>query len=225
MEGLDHDTRLVRDLADHTGLTPSGIAKKAGLAVTTINRPFNGSATTRLSLPTIEKLRSTFPNFPGWSIARDDRSPFRHQPRDESTTDSCENTLRIPVLDLADDALLGTFDPSTIEKDLQGFPTDFLRMFTKSAADQLAFSHGVGDTMEPTIGNEDLFLIDRSYDAIKTNDQIWVVALDGITMVKRVRTDDEGTRLLSDNPKVPDYAVDAEDLAIIGRVIAIVKKV
>src|SRR3546814_18800388 len=37
------------------------------LAATTITRPFRGTATTRISAPTFDKLRLRYPDFPGWN--------------------------------------------------------------------------------------------------------------------------------------------------------------
>jgi hypothetical protein len=66
MSGLEIDTALIRGIVEHTGYKPSTIAKLIGVAATTILRPFNGTATTRISSPTLEKLRSHFPDYEGW---------------------------------------------------------------------------------------------------------------------------------------------------------------
>ncbi|MEO1222122.1 MAG: S24 family peptidase, partial [Pseudomonadota bacterium] len=100
------------------------------------------------------------------------------------------------------------------------------RIYTSAPADQLVFSHGIGDSMEPTIGDRDLLLIDRSRDAIRINDQIWAISSGGIGMVKRVRVESDGeVVLLSDNAAVPNQHVTADELTVIGRVVAIVKRI
>lgn len=66
MTGLESDTALIRGLVEHTGLKPSRIAKEIGVAATTLLRPYNGAATTRLSQPTLEKLRFHWPDYAGW---------------------------------------------------------------------------------------------------------------------------------------------------------------
>src|SRR3546814_11477033 len=48
-------------------LAPSTLAREMGLAATTITRPFRGTATTRISAPTFDKLRLRYPDFPGWN--------------------------------------------------------------------------------------------------------------------------------------------------------------
>ncbi|MAY19207.1 MAG: hypothetical protein CL955_01125 [Erythrobacteraceae bacterium] len=121
----------------------------------------------------------------------------------------------------------GTFlDDIDAGETVERFPRAFVRMYTSSPADQLVFSHGIGDSMEPTIGDRDLLLIDRSRDAIRMNDQIWAVATGGIGMVKRVRVESNGeVVLLSDNQNVPAQRVGDDELTVIGRVIAIVKRI
>lgn len=67
MGSLKHDRALLAGLAEFYGMTANAIARRASVAATTINRPLNGSATTRLSQPTIDKLKRAFPAYPGWS--------------------------------------------------------------------------------------------------------------------------------------------------------------
>ena len=85
---------------------------------------------------------------------------------------------------------------------------------------------GLGDSMAPTIGSNDQMLIDRSIDTLRVADQIWAFSFGGVGMVKRLRPRPDGSiAILSDNPAVPeDRAVD-DELFLIGRVVAIVRKV
>lgn len=68
MDGLKADRILLADLCAYTGLKPSNVAIEAGMAVTTITRPMNGLTKTRLSQPTLDKLKAKWPDFPGWSV-------------------------------------------------------------------------------------------------------------------------------------------------------------
>ena len=73
MDGLESDTAIIKDLVKWTGLAPSALAKAAGLTPTTILRPFSGMAKDRLSIPTWEKLRARWPDFPGWRNEQPDQ--------------------------------------------------------------------------------------------------------------------------------------------------------
>jgi phage repressor protein C with HTH and peptisase S24 domain len=79
--------------------------------------------------------------------------------------------------------------------------------------------------MYPTISDRDLLLIDRSNTSINMNDQIWALASGNIGMVKRVRMADGRVNLMSDNPHVSDYAAGEDELSVIGRVVAVVRRI
>ena len=219
MDGLEQDRELVKELVRYSGVTTAEVAKKAQIAPSTLQRPAKGTATTRISQRTLEKLKSAYPNFPGWARTKDERLPFTHQPAED-------DTLAIPMLELAY-GMGGTFlDDVDPGESLERFPRAFIRLFTKAPAELLCFAHGTGDSMEPTISDHDVILIDRSRDTININDQVWVLAVSGIGMVKRVRIESGGhVVLLSDNEHVPDYRVGDDELQVIGRVIAVVGRI
>ncbi|WP_298174591.1 LexA family transcriptional regulator [Novosphingobium sp.] len=105
------------------------------------------------------------------------------------------------------------------------FSRSWLRNFTRAAPEQLFWTLGDGDSMEPTIRSGEVILIDRSQDVLRTADGIWAVTVGEIVQVKRLRPRASGAvEILSDNPAVPpDLAVDGE-LHIIGRVVAVVRR-
>jgi phage repressor protein C with HTH and peptisase S24 domain len=137
-----------------------------------------------------------------------------------------DRIIEIPVIDLAY-GMGGTFlddlDPNVRS---EPFPISFIRRYTKAKAENLVIADGLGDSMAPTIGSNDQMLIDRSVDTIRVADQIWAFSFGGVGMVKRLRPRPDGSvAILSDNPAVPeDRAVD-DELFLIGRVVAIVRKV
>ena len=79
--------------------------------------------------------------------------------------------------------------------------------------------------MEPTIRSGELILIDRSQNTPRFGDGIWAVAFGEIGMVKRLRPLPNGpVEIHSDNPIVrPALASDGE-LHVIGRVVAVVRR-
>lgn len=234
MDGFEKDQRLLLDLVEHTGLDGTKIARRIGVSPSTIGRPLSGAATTRLSMRTVEKLCSEFPDFPGWKGFLDSLSEsvvqkrlgrsVSLQPPPPAAMEK-QDSLAIPMLELGY-GMGGTFldgiDPGEV---IEHFPRAFVRMFTKAPEQLLCFSHGIGDSMYPTIGDRDVLLIDRSRDTISVNDQIWVLSVGGIGMVKRVRMGGGKITLLSDNENVPDYDPGDDELQIIGRVVAVVRRI
>src|SRR3546814_3314513 len=62
-DGLAQDQKFVKALCQWANKAPSTLAREMGLAATTITRPFRGTATTRISAPTFDKLRLRYPDF------------------------------------------------------------------------------------------------------------------------------------------------------------------
>lgn len=218
MDGLEQDRKLLKELVEFAGLTPTGLAKKVGLAVTTITRTFNGKATTRLSQPTLERLRSQFPSFPGWSDFLPDRPNIAY---DGDMVDLGEIDLRFGL----GSALM---DEEVLESSVQtrSFPRAWLRHITHSPPSQLYWAKGQGNSMEPNIGDGDIILIDRSQLTPSFGDLYWAVAYGHTGMVKRLRPMPDGSvKIISDNPNVPPETAYDGELHIFGRVIAVVKRI
>lgn len=221
MNGLEQDTALLKALAEFTGLPPSVIAAEAGLADTTISRPYKGAATTRLSAPTLDKLRKRFPEFPGWTsnLLSERQLGFRHKEpaRDPDLVEIAQVDIRYGLggsfLDLTENAAPRTFSRA------------WLREFTKASPENLFWAIGDGDSMEPTIRSGEIILIDRSQQTPRMAEGIWAVAIGEIGMVKRLHFPGQGRiELLSDNGLVPPVVPGEDELQIIGRVVAVVRK-
>lgn len=69
MDGLEEDTKLINDLCAWLNKRPSRIAADLGLAATTLTRPANGKATTRIGRNTMDALLAAFPDFPGFATS------------------------------------------------------------------------------------------------------------------------------------------------------------
>ena len=110
---------------------------------------------------------------------------------------------------------------------MDGTPTRlWLRNFTDSPAEKLFFARGIGDSMEPTIYDSSLVLIDTAQNSVRMSDQIWAVAYGNVGMIKRLRPLPDGNiAVLSDNPQVPMITAADGEMHIIGRVVAVVRKI
>lgn len=216
MQGLEQDRRLLMALCKHAGLSPSKLATEAGLAATTILRPYNGTATSRLSAPTMQKLQERFPDFPGWSGG--DVVSANQADRD--------GMVDIRQIDLRFGLGGAYMDTEIVEHQAEklAFPISWLRMITASPANMLYWARGMGNSMEPVISDGDVILIDRSQHTLSYGDLYWAISYGQTAMVKRLRPmPDGGVKIMSDNPSVgPETAYDGE-LHIFGRVIAVVK--
>lgn len=224
MDGLAQDTDLIRRLVEFAGTTPAAVAKKAGVAVTTVNRPYTGTSPSRLGRSVLEKLQAAYPDFPGWlqPIASEARLPFRSAPP-ETDPDLVE-------IDLVNTAygLGGTFvEHEAIEVQKVKFSRSWLRLFTHTPPHLLFTTDGVGDSMEPTISDHDVIIGDRGQTRLEDvkGDKIWACVFGGVGMVKRLRPLPDGTvRIMSDNQLVRDEIATDGDLFIVGRIVAVAKR-
>jgi phage repressor protein C with HTH and peptisase S24 domain len=112
-----------------------------------------------------------------------------------------------------------------VTSQIRHFSREWLRQYTHANPDKLYFAQGIGDSMEPTIKDSDLLLIDTSEDTIRVSDKFWAIAFGYSGMVKRLRPMPDGSvRILSDNPNVPDEVAHDGELHLLGRVVGIVRK-
>jgi phage repressor protein C with HTH and peptisase S24 domain len=101
-------------------------------------------------------------------------------------------------------------------------PKEWLRGHIRGTPEDVAVIMGEGDSMEPTIRDGDMLLIDRAQRTLRQNDQIWAIAMHDTGSVKRLRrARSGGYEIHSDNPQVPvDHADDGE-MTIVGRMIGV----
>lgn len=111
-----------------------------------------------------------------------------------------------------------------VTSQVRHFSRDWLRQYTHANPDKLYFAQGIGNSMEPTILDSDLLLIDTSEQSIRIADKFYAIAFYGSGMVKRLRPGREGVRIMSDNPSVPDEIATDGELHVLGRVVGIVRK-
>ncbi|MEQ1499179.1 MAG: S24 family peptidase [Novosphingobium sp.] len=221
MDGLEQDRELIRALVAFANIAPATMARQAGVSPSTIQRPYSGTASTRLGRSALEKLQAAFPDFPGWEkgATAEHRLPFRGfaAERDPDLVELDEIDLRY--------GMGGTYLDGPIVAEKRAFSRELLRHLTHSAPEHLFWAIGDGDSMEPTIRSGELILIDRSQLSPRSGDGIWAFAWGDVGMIKRLRPLPDGTvEIHSDNDRIrPALAAD-DDLHVIGRVVAVVRR-
>lgn len=134
--------------------------------------------------------------------------------------------VRIPRL-----AVAASAGPGSLGADDAGageFVLDARSVRSLGDAGMLSMIQVSGDSMEPTLGDGDDILVDRSDAADRVRDGIYVLRFDDALNVKRIAMQPEGRRFTvgSDNAAYPSWPdCDARRVDIIGRVVWVGRRV
>jgi hypothetical protein len=147
------------------------------------------------------------------------------KPRATAVPEPDADQVEIDLIDFAY-GLGGTFtDTDHVDAEKVGFSRRWLRQFTQSAPSHLFTTKGIGDSMSPTISDHDIVVVDKSERVPEFGDKIWAIVYGGMAMIKRLRQLPDGSmQISSDNQLVRDARATDGELHIVGRVVAVVRK-
>jgi phage repressor protein C with HTH and peptisase S24 domain len=112
------------------------------------------------------------------------------------------------------------------ERVMRPFSKAWVRQFTQSPIEQLFWATGSGTSMMPAILDSDILLIDTGQRTPRMWDHVWAIEMHGLGMIKALRPGKEGAmRILSLNPDYPEEVAYDGEMNVIGRVVAIVRKI
>jgi phage repressor protein C with HTH and peptisase S24 domain len=200
------DKELIEALVKWTGESASTLAQKAGLTPSTLTRPLNQPVKHRLSTPTKEKLRRTYPEFPGFGREPDypvEPNIISYVPVDIMPTFAGMGgggTGEGPT----ERAMIPRY---LIEDVFRGKPGDFVVVRTR------------GDSMAPDFEHDDELLCDRrDTNPVQPGPFALWDAEDEAYVIKNVEKLAGGRfRIFSSNPKYTPVEITREETHIIGR--------
>jgi hypothetical protein len=106
------------------------------------------------------------------------------------------------------------------------FRQDWLDRLTRGFKADVFLARGQGDSMMPTILDDDDVLVNRADNVVRQQDRIWALGYGELGMIKRVRRLPSGLfQLNSDNPAVSAIEATEDELFVVGRVIWIGRRV
>jgi len=116
----------------------------------------------------------------------------------------------------------GTVLEDWIEEEPYDFDATKLREITTTPARRLLIGKGIGDSMEPLIGNHDDVMINLDEDELKRFDGIYALTIEGAGAIKRLSPAGDGmVEVISENPahanRVRTFPRSA--IKIIGRIV------
>ena len=197
--------RALDTLADRNGLSPSGLAKLAGLDPTTFNKSKRGGANGKLRWPSTESLAkvlaatgTSLDDFVG--LASDAMGRARLHP--------------VPLIGLAQAGQAGYFDDA-------GFPlgSGWDEITFPDMADKHAYALEIaGDSMLPVYRDGDRILVSPS-GSLRRGDRVVVKTRKGEVMAKHLhRLTAHQIELKSFNPAYPDRNFLLNEIAFIHRI-------
>lgn len=148
------------------------------------------------------------------------RLPLKSQD-DRASPDEGDDALEMVGIQHIDMAYgLGTtFAVDYPEIEVMQFPKAWIQTITHAPPQTLTWTRGKGDSMEPTIRDGDLVLLDRSQRVLTERDAMWAFTIGEEAAIKRLRKQGEICEIFSDNPNVPPDKQPLRDMNIVGRVV------
>jgi len=224
----------IQALREARGWKRPELAARMGTSPQQIERLEKGQR--RLAQEWIDKAATAFGVSPADIITGEpetimERVPtMRHRTRPDmpptKTVHHDDGAIEIRQVDLAYAMGPGTNVDDYPEETPVKFDPHFLSLLTRAPANRLFVARGDGDSMSPTLINDDMVMIDTTQRMLNMQDRIWAVSVYGAGMIKRLRAIGEGrVMVLSDNPTVPEQEVAADDLHIVGRVIWVGRRI
>lgn len=213
--------RLQKQL-DAEGMSQAELARRVGISQPSINHLIKRGSGGSAHLHKIARALNTTPEY----LTGETDNPKADFVPAPSTDKVAKDLGLVPVREI--DLTLGlgaSYLDVPVTETIHHFPREWLRLYTKSPPEHLLFAQGVGDSMEPTIRDFDLLLIDCSQRTLNMSDKIWAIAYGECGAVKRLRPLPDGSvSILSDNPNVPDATAYDGEMHLLGRVVAVVRK-
>jgi len=206
MGSIDDDIKMVRELVQWAGTSVNQVAKRIGVANTTLNRFANGTAVTRISRDTLAKLRAEFPDFPGFESESDLPRGF----------DSPEY---LPVALLPSYAGLGGGGNGEGDQGQVLVSRRMIEDELHAKANDLLMIEARGDSMAPDFLHGDQILIDcRDRNPVQPGAFcLW----DGdgyvVKLIERAPMRSGIYRVFSANARFSAYEVQADEVQIMGR--------
>jgi phage repressor protein C with HTH and peptisase S24 domain len=220
--------RLLEDI-DRTGITIAELSRRSGVSYDVLNKLKRGSSQST-SAENAAKISSAL----GWDqdFALGDQMPSEPPPPPNwpgmSEKDQHPYTpALVPVFDVHASAGHGAFSDAEQEVYSLAFPPSYLKRLTSSAPSNLAIISVKGESMEPTLLDDDIVLLDAS----KTNlsyDGLFVLRFDDALHVKRVgRAPKKGhVNIISDNKELyPPMLMQVGEVEAVGKVLWYGRKV
>jgi transcriptional regulator with XRE-family HTH domain len=215
--------RLER-LIDERRLSQSALARMLGISQPSIGRLISGETRESGKLLELARALRTSPEYLVGEVDDPDLVGSLIAFHAEPATDA--DIVQLSEFNVAY-GLGGSFiHDEPARQVLRTFSRSWVRQFTSAPMEQIFWATSSGTSMMPAILDSDILLIDTTQQSPRMWDQFWAIEMHGLGMIKSLRpAKDGGMRLVSVNPDFRDELAYDGEMTVIGRVVAIVRKV
>lgn len=203
----------------------SALAREIGISQPSVGRLISGETRETGKILELARALKTTPEYLVGETDDDAPSARVVIVAPDDVVDDDGDTVEIDNINLSY-GMGGSFlDTTHIDVEKVKFSRSWLSQFTTTPPHLLCSATGIGDSMMPTIHDRDVVIIDRSQTTPEMGDKIWAGVFAGLGIIKRLRALPDGSmRISSDNQLVRDEIAADGELFIVGRVIAVVKR-
>ncbi|MEV5032120.1 helix-turn-helix transcriptional regulator [Sphingobium sp. LMC3-1-1.1] len=218
---MDFGSRI-RSRLETLGMSQAELARRVGIKQPSINHLIKNGAQGSKHLHQIAQALQTTPAY----LTGETDDPAEGYVSLPSTDVIAGELGLVPVREIDLRYGMGATELEVpVTTTVRHFSRDWIKIYTGASPDHLYFAQGIGDSMAPTILDSDLLLIDASEQTLHLADKIWACAYGNSGMVKRLRQMADGSvKIMSDNQNVRDELAYDNELHVLGRVVAIVRK-
>lgn len=213
----------------------SALARELGISQPTIGRLISGDTRETGKIIELARALQTTPEYligetdddgPGARVVVTGTSDMRSGYRAEPAAEVRSDTVELAEFNVSYGMGGSYIHDADVRSRLRTFSRAWIRQFSDSPFDHLFWATSNGISMMPAILDHDILLIDTMQKTPRMWDQFWAIDMHGMGMIKALRPAKDGAmRILSINPDWPEEIAHDGEMNVIGRVVAIVRKV
>lgn len=206
------------------GISQSELARRVGIGQSSASRLEAGGTRNPRQIVQIARILGTTPEY--LTGETDDPQPTTEIKLVAPASPANPDLVEIAEFNLAYGLGGAYIHDAPVEQAMRPFSKAWVRQFTQSPIEQLFWATGSGTSMMPAILDSDILLIDTGQRTPRMWDHVWAIEMHGLGMIKALRPGKEGAmRILSLNPDYPEEVAYDGEMNVIGRVVAIVRKI
>jgi phage repressor protein C with HTH and peptisase S24 domain len=221
------DPQRLTALMEERGLSQAELARRSGVAQPTIFKLTKGLSQSSAHLHKIARELGTTAEYLtgesddiGHGSVSSGRAAYNAPPRVAPSDQSA--SVSIPEIDIAFSMGGGMVISDHADQRRVDVPREWLKPLIKGSYADVFAARGEGDSMEPTLRDGDIVIVDTAQNAVNSQDRVWCIGHGDLGMIKRLRArPDGGIEIMSDNSAVSSFIAYDGEVQIIGRVVFI----